>query len=144
MRIVAHFFCVLFRKRGENIMKQKIQTQAAPEAIGCYSQAVKAGNTIYFSGQIPLNPVTMTIVDGGIKAQITQVFENLKAVALASGADLNAVVKLTVYLTDIAHLQYVNEIMVNYFSDPYPARTSFVVVALPKAAMVEMDAVMAI
>lgn len=140
MRIYAHFFCL--RKRGEVNMKKEIVTKDAPEAIGCYSQAVEAGNTVYLSGQIALNPATMTIVDGGIKAQITQVFENLKAVATAAGADLNAVVKLTVYLTDIAHLQYVNEIMVNYFSNPYPARTSFVVVALPKAAMIEIDAVM--
>lgn len=123
-------------------MKQEIQTQAAPVAIGCYSQAIKAGNTIYLSGQIPLNPTTMTIVEGGIKSQIAQVFENLKAVAHASGADLNAMVKLTVYLTDIGHLQYINEIMPNYFTKPYPARTSFVVVALPKSAMIEIDAVM--
>lgn len=133
-------FFVYCSENMENRMKQEVQTQAAPEAIGCYSQAVKSGNAVYLSGQIPLNPVTMTIVDGGIKAQITQVFENLKAVAVAAGADLNAVLKLTVYLTDIAHLQYVNEIMANYFDKPYPARTSFVVVALPKAAMVEMDA----
>lgn len=122
-------------------MKKEIVTKDAPEAIGCYSQAVEVEGTIYLSGQIPLNPATMTIVEGGIKAQITQVFENLKAVAKASGVDLNAIVKLTVYLTDIAHLQYVNEIMINYFSKPYPARTSFVVVALPKAAMVEIDAI---
>lgn len=122
-------------------MKKEIVTKDAPEAIGCYSQAVEVGNTVYLSGQIPLNPATMVIVDGGIKAQITQVFENLKAVAVAAGADLNAVVKLTVYLTDIAHLQYVNEIMVNYFTNPFPARTSFVVVALPKMAMIEMDAI---
>lgn len=135
------FLMVLFRKRGENTMKEEIQTEAAPQAIGCYSQAIKVGNVFYVSGQIPLNPITMTIVDGGIKPQITQVFENLKAVAIAAGSDLNAVVKLTVYLTDIAHLQYVNEIMANYFSKPYPARTSFVVVALPKSAMIEIDAV---
>lgn len=124
-------------------MKKEIVTRNAPEAIGCYSQAVEVGNTIYLSGQIPLNPATMAIVDGGIKAQITQVFENLKAVVTAAGVDLNAVVKLTVYLTDIGHLQYVNEIMVNYFNSPYPARTSFVVVALPKAAMIEIDAIVA-
>ncbi len=123
-------------------MKKEIVTKNAPEAIGCYSQAVEVGNTVYLSGQIALNLATMAIVDGGIKAQITQVFENLKAVAIAAGADLSAVVKLTVYLTDIGHLQYVNEIMVNYFNNPYPARTSFVVVALPKAAMIEIDAIM--
>jgi reactive intermediate/imine deaminase len=123
-------------------MKKEIITKNAPDPVGCYSQAVEVGNTVYLAGQIAFNPATMTIVDGGIKAQITQVFENLKAVAIAAGADLNAVVKLTVYLTDIAHSQYVNEIMVNYFNKPYPARTSFVVVALPKAAMIEIDAVM--
>lgn len=125
-------------------MKEEIITKTAPEAIGCYSQAIKTGNTIYLSGQIPLNPVTMLIVDGGIKAQITQVFENLKAVAKASGGDLDAIVKLTVYLTEISHLQYVNEIMTTYFQAPYPARTSFVVVALPKASMIEIDAIMVV
>jgi reactive intermediate/imine deaminase len=123
-------------------MKKEIVTKDAPEAIGCYSQAVEVGNTVYLSGQIPLNPATMAIVDGGIKAQITQVFDNLKAVVTAAEADLSAVVKLTVYLTDIGHLQYVNEIMVSYFNNPYPARTSFVVVALPKAAMIEIDAIL--
>lgn len=122
-------------------MRKEIVTKNAPEAIGSYSQAIEAGNTVYLSGQIALNPATMAIVDGGIKAQITQVFENLKAVAVAAGTDLNGVVKLTVYLTDIAHSQYVNEIMANYFNNPYPARTSFVVVALPRAAMVEIDAI---
>jgi reactive intermediate/imine deaminase len=123
-------------------MKKEIVTKDAPEAIGCYSQAVEVGNTVYLSGQIPLNPATMASVDGGIKAQITQVFDNLKAVVTAAEADLSAVVKLTVYLTDIGHLQYVNEIMVSYFNNPYPARTSFVVVALPKAAMIEIDAIL--
>jgi reactive intermediate/imine deaminase len=124
-------------------MKQAIQTETAPETIGCYSQAIKVDHAIYLSGQIPLNPKTMTIVEGGIKPQITQVFENLKAVALAADYNLNAIAKLTVYLTDIAHLQYVNEIMASYFSKPYPARTSFVVAALPKSAMIEIDAIIA-
>ena len=125
-------------------MKKEITAQSAPVAIGCYSQGVSVANTIYLSGQIPLSPTTMAIIEGGIKAQVTQVFENLKAVAMAAGADLNAAVKLTVYLTDIAHLQYVNEIMPNYFSKPYPARTSFAVVALPKDAMVEIDAILVV
>lgn len=125
-------------------MKQLIQTTAAPQAIGCYSQAIKAGQTIYLSGQIPLDPVTMTLVEGGIKPQISRVFENLQAVAEASGAHLDAVSKLTVYLTDIAHLQFVNEIMADYFTKPYPARTSFAVVALPKNALVEIDAILSI
>lgn len=123
-------------------MKKEIITQSAPQAIGSYSQAVTVGNTVYLSGQIPLSPTTMTMVEGDIKAQITQVFENLKAVAVASGANLDAIVKLTVYLTDITHLQCVNEIMDSYFNKPYPARTSFVVVALPKNALVEIDAIL--
>lgn len=122
-------------------MKKEIITKDAPAAIGCYSQAVEVGNTIYLAGQIALHPTTMTIVDGGIKAEIIQIFENIKAVVIASGVDLNAVVKLTVYLTNIEHLQYVNEVMANYFTKPYPARTSIVVVALPKGAIIEIDAI---
>lgn len=125
-------------------MKECIQTKKAPEAIGCYSQAVRSGNTIYFSGQIPLDPMSMTIVSGGIEAQIIRVFDNLKAVAEASSTNLDAVVKLTVYLTDINHLALVNDIMPNYFNKPYPARTSFAVAALPKNALVEIDAILSI
>ncbi len=125
-------------------MKQLIQTTDAPQAIGCYSQAIKTGQTIYLSGQIPLDPVTMTLVEGGIKPQITRVFENLQAVAAACGANLDAIVKLTVYLTDIGHLPLVNEVMANYFSEPYPARTSFAVAALPKNALVEIDAILSV
>lgn len=122
-------------------MKTKIETPSAPQAIGCYSQAVQSGNTIYLSGQIPLDPTTMQIVEGGIEAQIKRVFENLQAVSLAAGSDLNGIVKLTVYLTDIASLPLVNEVMTKYFKEPYPARTSFAVAALPKGALVEVDAV---
>jgi len=123
-------------------MKKVIQTNEAPRAIGNYSQAIVAGNTVYLSGQIPLDPETMTLVEGGIEAQTTRVFENLKAVANAAKSDLDHVVKLTVYLTDINHIVQVNEIMKKYFKEPFPARTSFAVLALPKNAMVEVDAIL--
>lgn len=119
-----------------------IQTLAAPQAIGTYSQAVKVDRTVYLSGQIPLNPETMTLVDGDIAAQITQVFENLKAVALAAEGDFSDVVKLNVFLTDLTHFPIVNEIMGQYFDEPYPARAAIGVAALPKGAGVEMDAIM--
>lgn len=125
-------------------MKDAIQTAAAPLAIGCYSQAVKTGKTVYLSGQIPLDPVSMNLVEGGIKPQISRVFENLKAVAEEADANLDAVSKLTVYLTDITHLQLVNEIMPDYFTKPYPARTSFAVAALPKNALIEIDAILSL
>ncbi|MDA8561511.1 Rid family detoxifying hydrolase [Gammaproteobacteria bacterium] len=123
-------------------MKQEIKTILAPAAIGSYSQAIKSEKIVYLSGQIPLNQNTMIIVDGGIKPQIIQVFKNLKAVAESSGAGLNSILKLTVYLTDILHLEYINEIMPDFFDEPYPARTSIVVTALPKAAMIEVDAIL--
>ncbi|WAK01377.1 RidA family protein [Methylobacter sp. YRD-M1] len=122
--------------------KEIIQTDKAPQAIGTYSQAVKVGNTVYLSGQIPLVPATMTIIDGDISAQITQVFENLKAVAEAAGGDLSDIVKLNVFLTDLSHFPIVNEIMGRYFQAPYPARAAIGVAALPKDAGVEMDAIM--
>jgi reactive intermediate/imine deaminase len=122
--------------------KEIIQTDKAPQAIGTYSQAVKVGNTVYLSGQIPLVPATMTIIDGDISAQITQVFENLKAVAEAAGGDLSDIVKLNVFLTDLSHFPIVNEIMGRYFQAPYPARAAIGVAALPKDAEVEMDAIM--
>lgn len=125
-------------------MKKAIQTNEAPKAIGCYSQAILAGETVYLSGQIPLDPVTMTLVEGGIEAQIIRVFENLKTVAKASNSDLDHIVKLTVYLTDINHVAKVNEIMAKYFKEPYPARTSFAVLALPKSALIEIDAILVI
>ncbi len=121
---------------------QRIHTEAAPAAIGTYSQAVRSGQTVYLSGQIPLNPQTMALVDGGIDSQIRQVFENLAAVAAAAGCGLSDVVKLTVYLTDIGDFPRVNEIMAQYFDEPYPARAAVGVVALPKAAVVEMDAIL--
>ncbi len=122
--------------------KEIIYTDQAPQAIGTYSQAVKVDHTVYLSGQIPLDPDTMTLVDGDINVQITRVFDNLKAVAQAAGGDLSDVVKLNVFLTDLAHFPIVNEIMGSYFAEPYPARAAIGVAALPKAAAVEMDAIM--
>lgn len=125
-------------------MKQLVETESAPQAIGCYSQAIRAGNTVYLSGQIGLDPKTMTLVTGDVTLEIKQVFENLKQVALACNSQLDAVVKLTVYLADIADLAKVNEIMPSFFSKPYPARTSFQVAALPKNARVEVDAILVV
>lgn len=122
--------------------KQIIHTDKAPRAIGTYSQAVKVDRTVYLSGQIPLVPETMTIIDGDISAQITQVFDNLKAVTEAAGGDFSDIVKLNVFLTDLSHFPIVNEIMGRYFHEPYPARAAIGVAALPKAAAVEMDAIM--
>jgi reactive intermediate/imine deaminase len=122
--------------------KEIIQTNKAPQAIGTYSQAVKVGQTVYLSGQIPLVPETMVLVEGDIAAQITQVFENLKAVAEAAGGSIADVVKLNVFLTDLVNFPVVNEIMGKYFEAPYPARAAIGVAALPKAAEVEMDAIM--
>lgn len=122
--------------------KEIIHTNNAPQAIGTYSQAVKIHHTVYLSGQIPLVPATMTMIDGDIAAQITQVFENLQAVAHAAGGNLNDIVKLNVFLTDLAHFPMVNEIMGRYFNEPYPARAAIGVAALPKDASVEMDGIM--
>ncbi len=122
--------------------KHKIHSQHAPNAIGPYSQAIKSGNTVYFSGQIPLDPKTMTLVSDDIAAQTTQVFTNLKAVCEAAGDSLNAIVKLTIYLTDLAHFPIVNEMMTTFFEEPYPARTTIQVSALPKAAQIEIDAIL--
>lgn len=119
-----------------------IQTTKAPQAIGTYSQAVKVNNTVYLSGQIPLDPVSMNLVDGDMRTQIKQVFENLQAVVLAAGGELAEVVKLNVFLTDLAHFPLVNEVMGEYFSEPYPARAVLGVAALPKNAAVEIDAVL--
>ncbi len=124
--------------------KSIIQTDAAPQAIGTYSQAVKVDHTVYISGQIPLDPSSMEVVSGGIEAEITRVFDNLKAVAAASGGSLADVVKLNVFLTDLGNFPIVNEIMAQYFQQPYPARAAIGVAALPKAVGVEMDAVLVI
>lgn len=120
-----------------------IQTTQAPAAIGPYSQAVKVGNTVYLSGQIGLDPETMQMVDG-IEAQIVRVFENLLAVANASGASLNDLVKLNIFLTDLGHFALVNEIMARYLTQPYPARAAIGVAALPRAALVEMDGIIVV
>ena len=122
-------------------MKQAIYTAAAPQAIGTYSQAIRSGDTVYLSGQIGLDPATMQLVDG-IDAQIHRVFDNLQAVADAAGGRLDLAVKLTVYLTDLAHFGRVNEIMSNYFTQPYPARAAIGVAALPRGALVEVDAIL--
>lgn len=122
--------------------REIIATSQAPQAIGTYSQAVKVGDTVYLSGQIPLNPQTMEMVDGSMEAQIRQVFDNLQAVAHAAGGSLQDIVKLNVFLTDLAHFPLVNEVMAQYFSTPYPARAAIGVASLPKNAAVEMDAIL--
>ncbi|WIM05255.1 MAG: Rid family detoxifying hydrolase [Candidatus Nitricoxidivorans perseverans] len=125
-------------------MSRKIvSTHAAPAAIGIYSQAVQAGNTVYMSGQIGLDPVTMQVVEG-IDAQIVRVFENLKAVAVAAGATLDDAVKFNIYLTDLAHFAMVNEVMARYVKEPYPARAAVGVASLPRGALVEADAILVV
>ena len=124
-------------------MKQTIHTAAAPQAIGTYSQAVRSGDTVYMSGQIGLDPQSMQMVDG-IDAQIVRVFENLKAVAAAAGGSLDDAVRVTVYLTDLANFARVNETMAKYFHETYPARAAVGVASLPRGALVEIDAVLAL
>jgi len=123
------------------VSRKIIHTDAAPKAIGTYSQAVRVGNIVYFAGQIGLDPKTMQIVEG-IDAQICRVFDNLKAVAEAAGGTLNDVVRFTVYLTDLGHFAKVNEIMATYLKEPYPARAAVGVASLPRGALVEIDAIM--
>lgn len=122
--------------------REIIHTDQAPQAIGTYSQAVKVGTSVFLSGQIPLIPESMQLVEDGIEAQIHQVFKNLKAVAKAAGGDLSDVVKLNVFLVNLADFPIVNQVMEEYFSQPYPARAAIGVSALPKGAAVEMDAIM--
>ncbi|MCG8427215.1 MAG: RidA family protein [Chromatiales bacterium] len=122
--------------------REIITTDKAPQAIGTYSQAVKVGSTVYLSGQIPLVPETMEMVTDSIEAEIHRVFDNLQAVAQAAGGDLSDIVKLNVFLTDLMHFPIVNQIMAEYFSQPYPARAAIGVASLPKGANVEMDAIM--
>ena len=122
--------------------KQIISTTSAPGAIGTYSQAVRHGNTVYLSGQIPLDPETMVLVDGGIETQVHRVFQNLRAVCAAAGGSLNDLVKLNVYLADMAHFPSVNAVMAEYFERPYPARAAVGVASLPKGALVEIEGVM--
>lgn len=121
-----------------------ISTDQAPAAIGPYSQAVRAGNTVYFSGQIPLDPAAGTLVEGDISTQTRRVFDNLKAVATAAGGSLAQVVRVGIYVTDLANFAAVNAVMSEYFQPPYPARSTIEVSGLPKGAQVEVDAVMAL
>lgn len=122
--------------------REIIATSRAPQAIGTYSQAVRAGDTVYLSGQIPLVPETMELIVGGMEAQIRRVFDNLSAVCAAAGGSLADIVKLNIFLTDLNHFPLVNQVMAEYFQQPYPARAAVGVAALPKGAAVEMDAVM--
>jgi len=124
-------------------MKREIvSTDQAPGAIGPYSQAVKVGSAVYLSGQIPLDPETMELVQGDMEVQTRRVFDNLQAVARAAGGDLSHIVKLNIYLTDLSHFPLVNQVMTRYFQEPYPARAAVGVAALPKGAQVEAEAVM--
>lgn len=125
-------------------MKQPISTPNAPAAIGTYSQAIRSGNLVWCSGQIPLDPATGQLVSGDIDAEITRVFDNLKAVAEAAGGTLDHAVKVNVYLTDLAHFARINEAMTRYFSQPYPARAAVQVAALPRGARVEVECVLAL
>ena len=123
---------------------EPVATDKAPAAIGTYSQAVRSGDTVYLSGQIPLVPETMTLVEGDFEAQVTQVFDNLTAVAQSAGGSLADAVKLTVYLIDMADFPVVNEVMARYIDTPYPARAAIAVAALPKGAQVEIDAILSL
>jgi reactive intermediate/imine deaminase len=122
--------------------RQIIHTERAPQAIGTYSQAVRVGDTVYMSGQVPLDPATMQMVAGDIEAQIRRVFENLKAVAEAAGGSLAQAVKMNVYLTDLAHFAKVNEVMAAYCAQPYPARAAVGVAQLPRGAQVEIECIL--
>ena len=124
--------------------REVIHTDKAPQAIGTYSQAIKIDKTVYLSGQIPLVPETMELVEGNIEVQIHRVFDNLQAVAQAAGGDLKDIAKLNIFLTDLSNFPIVNEVMAKYFSQPYPARAAIGVASLPKDAQVEMDAVLVI
>lgn len=125
-------------------MKEKIHTRFAPDAIGAYSQAIKTGSTVYFSGQIPLDPATMNLVTGDIAAQTTQVFTNLQEVARAAGGSFDHMTKLTIFLTDLTHFPIVNEVMSGFFNEPYPARSTVQVSALPRGAQIEIEAIMVV
>jgi len=129
-------------EKGETMQRSVIHTNKAPQAIGTYSQAVQAGNTVYLSGQIPLVPETMEMVEGDMETQIRRVFDNLSAVAEAAGGRLADVAKLNIFLTDLGHFPLVNQVMAEYFQEPYPARAAVGVASLPKDAAVEMDAVL--
>jgi reactive intermediate/imine deaminase len=134
----------LIQEEHPFMAKQIISTPNAPAAIGVYSQAVRAGNTVWVSGQIPLDPKTKELVGGGIEEQIHQVFRNIEAIVKAAGAGLDDVVKATVFLTDLAHFALVNKIMAEYFREPYPARAAVGVSALPRGAQVEVECIVAL
>jgi reactive intermediate/imine deaminase len=121
---------------------RSVTTPEAPAAIGTYSQAVRAGDTVYLSGQIPLDPKTMKLVEGGIEDQVKRVFDNLRAVCREAGGDFDRVARVTVYLTDLGNFAKVNEVMAAYFNEPYPARAAIGVASLPRGAAVEVDAIM--
>ena len=131
-------------EQTDTMQRQIIQTAQAPKAIGTYSQAIRVGDTVYVSGQIPLDPASGQLVSGDIEAEIRRVFDNLSAIAQAAGGSLAHVVKLSVFLTDLGHFAKVNEIMATYFSEPYPARAAVGVVALPRGARVEMECVLSL
>ncbi len=132
-------------RKGEIFLNKKIiQSDDAPAAIGTYSQGVQTGNLVFISGQIPLDPATMEIVDGDFEARARRVFENIRAVASAAGADLSQVVKLTIYLTDLANFATVNSVMAEFFDQPFPARAALGVASLPKGADVEAEAIVAV
>jgi reactive intermediate/imine deaminase len=122
--------------------RHSIHTDRAPQAIGTYSQAVRAGDTVYLSGQVPFDPATMQLVSGDIEVQARRVFENLKAVAEAAGGSLGHAVKLTIFLTDLANFAKVNEVMATYFAKPYPARSTIGVASLPRGAQIEIECVL--
>lgn len=124
--------------------KKKIHSTLAPKAIGPYSQAIQSGNTVYLSGQIPLDPHTMTIIATEFAVQAEQVFMNLQEVCKAAGGSVDGIVKLTIYLTDLSRFSVVNEVMSKFFTEPYPARATVQVVALPMTAQIEIDAVMVV
>jgi reactive intermediate/imine deaminase len=126
------------------MQRQIISTPLAPKAIGTYSQAVRAGDTVYISGQIPLDPRTGQLITGDIEAEIRRVFDNVTAIAQAAGGSLAHAVKLTVFLTDLVHFAKVNEIMATYFSEPYPARAAVGVASLPKGARVEVECILSL
>ncbi len=126
------------------VSKKALHSDNAPSAIGTYSQAIQSGNLVFMSGQIPLDPATMAVVDGDFEARARQVFENLKAVAEAAGGSLDQIVKLTIYLTDLANFASVNSVMGEYFTEPYPARAALGVASLPKGVDVEAEAILAL
>jgi reactive intermediate/imine deaminase len=126
------------------MQRQTIHTADAPKAIGTYSQAVRAGNTVYVSGQIPLDPATGQLISGDIELEIRRVFDNLKAIAIAAGGSLADVVKVNVFLTDLSHFAKLNEVMAGYFKEPYPARAALGVASLPRGARVEVECILSL